>query len=123
VLPPDRGLGDGATLKAVEAMAREYGAATRTYKSALIWSVPDDTPVLRSEARRLLAWESLQEEAGSLGYDEEQRRQIAESKDRARRDVKEAIWRTYKNIVLLGKDNKLRTVDLGLVHSSAAPDL
>ncbi len=42
---------------------------------------------------------------------------------KARRDLKETIWRTYKVIVLLGKDNTLKKVDLGLVHSSAAPDL
>jgi hypothetical protein len=30
------------------------------------------------------------------------------------------VWRTYKNVLLLGKDNTIRTIDLGLVHSSAA---
>jgi len=37
--------------------------------------------------------------------------------------LKETIWRTYKNLMLLGKDNTWKTVDLGLVHSSAAPSL
>jgi hypothetical protein len=31
--------------------------------------------------------------------------------------------RTYKNIMLLGKDGGGKTVDLGLVHSSAAPSI
>ena len=34
--------------------------------------------------------------------------------------MKESVWRTYKNIALLGKDNQIRLVDLGLVHSSTA---
>lgn len=34
--------------------------------------------------------------------------------------MKESVWRTYKNIVLLGKDNQLRVTDMGLIHSSAA---
>jgi hypothetical protein len=34
--------------------------------------------------------------------------------------VKEAVWRTYKNILRLDKNNTTRVVDLGLVHSSAA---
>ncbi|NOR47819.1 MAG: hypothetical protein GQ533_07220 [Methanosarcinaceae archaeon] len=33
------------------------------------------------------------------------------------------MWRTYKNIMLLGKDNKIRHIDLGLVHSSAADSM
>lgn len=34
--------------------------------------------------------------------------------------MKESVWRAYKKLALLGKDNKIRIVDLGLVHSSAA---
>ncbi len=41
----------------------------------------------------------------------------------ARRDLKESVWRTYKNLALLGKDNQMRLVDLGLIHSSAAPSM
>jgi len=48
---------------------------------------------------------------------------LAESLKKAQRDLKESVWRTYKYLVLLGKDNTLRTIDLGLVHSSAADTL
>ena len=37
--------------------------------------------------------------------------------------MKETIWRAYKNVMLLGKDNTLKRVDLGLIHSSAATEL
>ena len=30
-------------------------------------------------------------------------------------DVGEAVWRSYKNILLLGEDNTIKTIDLGLV--------
>jgi hypothetical protein len=33
------------------------------------------------------------------------------------------VWRSYKNILLLGKDNQVRVIDLGLVHSSCADSL
>ena len=36
---------------------------------------------------------------------------------RADRDLKETVWRTYKNLALLGKDNTMRVVDLGLVYA------
>jgi hypothetical protein len=37
--------------------------------------------------------------------------------------LRESVWRSYKNIALLGRDNQVRTVDLGLVHSSAADSM
>ncbi|MCS6900198.1 MAG: hypothetical protein NZX77_10575, partial [Polyangiaceae bacterium] len=41
----------------------------------------------------------------------------------AERDLREAVWRAYKNVFLLAEDNSLRKIDLGLVHSSAASSL
>ncbi len=46
-----------------------------------------------------------------------------ENGKRAERDLKEAVWRAYKNVFLLAEDNSLRKIDLGLVHSSAANSL
>jgi hypothetical protein len=40
--------------------------------------------------------------------------------ERAKKDLIENIWKTYKNIVLLNKSNQLQTKDLGLIHSSQA---
>jgi hypothetical protein len=33
------------------------------------------------------------------------------------------VWRTYKDVMLLAKDGEWKTVDLGLIHSSAAPSI
>jgi hypothetical protein len=82
--------------------------------------VPD---ALRDEARKVLAWEDISDEKGDLRLDDAQTRQLEESVSKARRDVKEAVWRTYKNLMLLGKNGDWKTIDLGLVHSSAAPSL
>ena len=106
----------------VDAMTKEYGTSSRTFKSALIWCVPESPSGLAEEARKLLAWKSIDEEdSGSL--DDVQKRQLAENLKKAQRDLKESVWRTYKNLMLLGKDNKMRPVDLGLVHSSAADSM
>ena len=84
--------------------------------------MPESPTGLAEEARKLLAWESIDEEdSGSL--DDVQKRQLAENLKKALRDLKESVWRTYKNVMLLGKDNKMRLVDLGLVHSSAADSM
>jgi len=110
-----------ATLGWIDGTTREYGSSSRTFKSALVFCVPESPSGLRDEARKVLAWEAIDDD--DLKLDESQAVQLAESLRKARRDLKEAVWRTYKNVVLLGKDNELKRVDLGLVHSSAAPDI
>jgi hypothetical protein len=71
----------------------------------------------------VLAWEDIADEETDLRLDDSQKRQLAESLKKAQRDIKETVWRTYKNVMLLGKDGEWKTVDLGLVHSSAAPSI
>ena len=73
VLPPDsRWRTEKRTTALVDAMTKEYGTSARTFKSALIWCVPESPHGLAEEARKLLAWESIDEEdSGSL--DDERR--------------------------------------------------
>ena len=110
-----------ATEGFVETMTGEYGTSARTFKTALIFCVPESPDALREDTRKVLAWEAIQDD--DLKLDESQLHQLGESLKKARRDLKETIWRTYKNLMLLGKDNVLKNVDLGLIHSSAATDL
>lgn len=123
VLSPDLMMQDKHTLAFIEMMIKEYGSSARTFKSALIWAVADDNAALKEEARKVLAWEDIRSEQEDLRLDDSQRRQLAENLKKAQRDLKESVWRSYKNIVLLGKDNSLRLVDMGLVHSSAADSI
>lgn len=123
VLPPDRAISDQGTRAFIDTATREHGTSSRTYKSALIWVVSEGPDALRDDARKVLAWEDLAEEQGELRLDEGQTRQLSENLKKAQRDIKETVWRTYKNVMLLGKDNTWKTVDFGLVHSSAADSL
>jgi hypothetical protein len=84
--------------------------------------VPDSGRHLCDEARKLLAWEDIQEEAVELKLEDLQRKQLAENQAKSKRDLRETVWRTYKTVMLLAKDNSIRSIDLGLVHSSASPD-
>ncbi|MEY2494669.1 MAG: hypothetical protein QOJ45_1161 [Verrucomicrobiota bacterium] len=112
---------EAATMQFVARMVREYGSSARTFKSALIFCVPESPDSLQEDSRRLLAWEAIDDER--LNLDDSQRQQLQENIKRARRDLREAAWRTYKNLALLGKDNAIRRVDLGLITSSAATDI
>ncbi|MDC8448550.1 MAG: DUF499 domain-containing protein [Nitrospira sp.] len=123
ILPPDRGIGEQETRTFIDTLTREHGTSSRTYKSALIWAVPEGATALRDDARKVIAWEDLGDEQSELRLDEGQVRQLAENLKKAQRDIKEAVWRTYKNVMLLGKDNTWKTVDFGLVHSSVADSL
>jgi hypothetical protein len=123
VLPPEKAAADKTTRSFVDAATKEHGSSARTFKSALIWAVPEGPDSLREDARKALAWEDIADEETELRLDDGQRRQLAESLKKAQRDIKETVWRTYKNVMLLGKDGEWKTVDLGLVHSSAAPSI
>ena len=109
-----------ATREFVGQMIRECGTAARTFKNAVICVVPDSAQPMREEARKILAWQAIQDEADDLKLDEAQKKQLAENIHKAKRDLKESIWRAYKYLFLLAKDNSVKMVDLGLVHSSAA---
>jgi hypothetical protein len=69
----------------------------------------------------LLAWEDIRDQESRL--DDEQKRELAENLKKAERDLKECVWRAYKNVALLGKDNTVRGIDLGLITSSAAKNM
>jgi len=122
VLSPEQSLTEKSTLQVIDKMTRECGTSSRTFKSALVWCVPESAATLQEDARKALAWEDIEDEDYEK-LDEGQKKQLADNLKKAERDLKESVWRTYKNLVLLGKDNSMRAVDLGLVHSSAADNL
>ena len=122
ILGPDQSIQDNSKIgQTIESMTREHGQSARSYKSALIWVVPDSSAPLRQDARKLIAWEDIADE--SLQLDDVQKKQLNVSIEKAKRDLKEAVWRTYKNVMLLDKDGALRSVDLGMPTSSSAESL
>ncbi|VVB62612.1 Uncharacterised protein [uncultured archaeon] len=123
VLSPDHRRQDKVTIDLVESMTKDHGTSARTYKSALIWSMADNDSELTGEARNALAWEKIHDEADQLHLDEKQKSKVNEKIGKANRDLREAVWRSYKNLALLGKDNRIFLIDLGLIHSSAAKTL
>ncbi|MFZ5916058.1 MAG: ATP-binding protein [Chloroflexota bacterium] len=123
VMAPEYTAREAETLQLVDQITREHGTSGRTFKSALIWTVADDAGQLMDDARKLLAWEDIELEKAALGLDAAQQRELQESRRRADRDLRESVWRSYKKVLLLGKDNDWKEIDLGLVHSSAAENM
>lgn len=123
VLPPERAAAEKSTQAFIDAATREHGSSARTFKSALIWAVAEGPDALREDARKALAWEDISDEEAELRLDEGQKRQLQENLKKAQADIRETVWRAYKNLLLLGKDGAWKPVDLGLVHSSAATSI
>lgn len=123
VLAPDQTMEDESTRKRVELMTKEYGKSARTYKTGVIWVAPHSTSKLKDEARKLLAWEDIQSEEDTLRLDEGQSVKLAENIDITKKSIKEAVWQAYNTILLLGRDNAVKAIDLGQMHSSSAESL
>ncbi len=122
IMSPDYAVQDGDDARGIiETMTREHGKSARTYKSALIWIVPESSGLLREEARNLIAWTDIADE--KLNLDDAQKRQLEANLKKAKSSLKEAVWRTYKHVMLLNKDNALREIDLGLPTSSSAESM
>jgi len=121
VLGLDCHSGDLKTEALMESILRESGTSGRTYKSGLLFAVPDAGTTIADAARNVLAWEDINQDDDSKGQlEESQKRSLDHSLKRARSDLKEAIFRAYRHVYLLGKDNKLKDVDLGQITSSMA---
>jgi len=108
------------SLQMMEAIVRDCGSSGRTYKSALIFAAPDGTTNIRDAARNALAWEDIDDdEETKKRIDQSQLKLLARNLDGARRQLKEDLFRAYRHLYLLDKNNALRHIDLGQITSSA----
>ena len=124
VLAPSRSRVGGSEPEVLaKSMTMEYGASGRTFKSALMWCLPEDETPMAQEARKLLAWEELRDEAGSSNLDEAQKAEVSQGLKRSERDLTESVWRAYKNVLMLDETNEMRLLDMGLINSSAASNI
>ena len=121
VLGLDHTATDKKTPDLMETIVRDHGGSGRTYKSAVLFAVPDAGDAIRTAVRDALAWEAIEDDEDTKKrLDEGQRRVLQRSLDAAKRGADEAIFRAYRHVYLLGKDNTLRAIDLGQITSSSA---
>lgn len=112
---------DRVTLDLMNSIVKDSGTSGRTFKSALIIAAPDPAENVYDKAREVLAWEDVDDdEETKKRIDDGQMKLLARNLGNAKRDLDEAIFRAYKHLYLLGKDNKLRHIDLGNITSSGA---
>ncbi|MCX7011323.1 MAG: AAA family ATPase, partial [Candidatus Sumerlaeota bacterium] len=124
VMGPDMPGDNAAAKRLIESIVRECGASGRTFKSALLFSAPVSTNGMADQARDVLAWEDIDDdEETKRRMDGAQRRMLDQKLGRAKSDLREAIWRAYRLLFMLGTDNTVRQIDFGALTSSMAPSL
>lgn len=124
ILGPEHAAGKKATAAWLEQLVRECGSSGRTMKSALIFAVPEHAGAMASAVRDVLAWEEIEDdEETKKRLDDAQRKQLTHGVGRAKADLREAIWRSYRRLYLLDKNNVLKETDLGQITSSMASSL
>ena len=124
VMSTDHPAGDKLTLQLMESIVRDSGTRGRTFKSALIFTAVDPAENLQDKAREALAWEDIDDDTETKKrIDPSQANLLARNLKNAQRDLDESIFRAYRHLYLLGKDNKLKHIDLGSITSSAAGSL
>ncbi len=121
VMTLDHAAESRTTNELMEAIVRDSGASGRTFKSALIFAAPDANEAIHDKAREVLAWEDIDGDAETKDrIDDGQRELLKRNLKNAQRDLDESIFRAYKHLYLLDKQNKLRHIDLGNITSSSA---
>ena len=124
VMGPDMPSVAGSTMQLIETVLRESGTSGRTFKSGLIFTVPDAIGQMAEQARDALAWEDIEDDSDTRSrLDSSQLTVLTQKVARAKADLRESIWRAYRHLFLLGRDNTVRKIDLGNITSSMAGSL
>ncbi len=111
---------EAATSRLVEDILRNAGTSGRTYKSGLLFAAADSLGAASEAARTLLAWEDINEDEDAKGrLDDAQRSTLDRSLKRARADLRESLFRSYRHVFLLDRDNTVKNIDLGQITSSS----
>jgi len=124
VMALDKLAGEAGTKSLIESFVKECGSSGRTFKSSLLFAVPDSATAITNAARDVLAWEDINDDDDTIGQLEDaQKRALALSLGNAKRDLRESVWRSYRHVFLLNKTNAIKDTDLGQINSSMAPTL
>ncbi|MGD0947216.1 MAG: DUF499 domain-containing protein [Candidatus Binatia bacterium] len=126
LLDPEREWGSDSIRQQIAEWTRQRGKSPRLYPGALVWCVKKPGRDLRDKVELWLAWKRVAREVadGTLGSDYDRADIDAKVRD-AEEQAKDDVWGDYRFVVLAdaGEPDRLRTIDLGAGHASAAETL
>ena len=113
VLGPEAQKSEPTTLPFMDGIVKECGTSGRTCKSALIFAVPEGIAKARDVAQTLLTWEEIQADTATVArLTSAQKEELAGNVAKAKKDLDEAVQQSYRHLYLLGKDGRLKHLDL-----------
>ena len=77
VMGLDKTAGEARTRSLMESFVKECGSSGRTFKSSLLFAVPDSATAITTAARDLLAWEDINDDDDTIGQLEESQKRHA----------------------------------------------
>lgn len=123
ILSPDMNFKESNTFTFIKDIFHSHGANPRVYKNGIIGVVAESAMGLKEEARKFLAWSSIEKDAAELHFEKDVVNSIKENVQRSKRDLKEQVWKAYRHLFLLSKSGDFTHHDLGLLHSSQSGSL
>jgi len=123
ILDPENPYRDGHTSSLLNDIFSQFGSNPRVYKNGIIGVVAESSKGIKDEARKLLAWQSIEKDAAELHFEKEMVQSVKENINRAKRELKEQVWKSYRHLFLVNKNGEVTHIDLGLLHSSQSGTL
>ncbi|MBF0121417.1 MAG: ATP-binding protein [Desulfobacterales bacterium] len=123
ILSPDNNYKDAQTFLLIKDIFTKYGSNPRVYRNGIIGVCAENVQGIKEEARKQLAWISIEKDAIELQFEKEVVKNIKENIHRSKRELKEQVWKAYRHIFLIKKNGDVNHIDLGLLHSSQSGNL
>lgn len=123
VMLPNKEAGQEETRQCILDFTKNHGGSGRTYKSAIIWSLPSDSSGLYESTRDFLAWKEINDKATSFNLDDEQKRQVVKYLEASKRRIKDRVWETYTTVGLYAESDTIEYINLGQITSSSSESL
>jgi hypothetical protein len=124
VLSPEQSMEDEKRIKAfIDGVIREHGSSSRTYKSGLVFVVANSASPLYESARRVLAWEEIERNCQASAWTRRRSRNWMTTSRNPDATSRKASGGATTMSPCSGKNNEVRFIDLGNMHSSAAASI
>ena len=127
--PETEWTGDTEIIECIAQWTKKRGHSPRLYPASLIWCARSPGRKLRDRVELWLAWRRVAEEVkqGVLGtgFDRTERATVQSHVRDAHEAAKDEVWASYRIVVLLDshEQNGLKSIDLGVGHSSASESM
>ena len=117
VLAPERTRGMMETSQHMASLLKECGGQARKFVTGLLFIVAESVKPMQDEARKLLAWESIRDDAAGLKLKEAEVATVERNVRDATSTLRDSVWKAYRHVLYHAKDGTLGYVGVGTIVS------